>query len=146
MSNDYFLHISDVSKDDTTDVASRDILIVAVACLGGLILVVLVLILVGFALKKNRKPPHRNSDSPEARERMIEAQRPTNMGQNVPLQPEYYPPQWVTLPPNPKMGLPLPPTPMEAQDLSLNTTMASRNGQINQHFRHYHPHHQHFRR
>merc|ERR1712223_1575321 len=99
-----------------------------------------------------------NTDSPEARERMLEAsnsnssntQRPpqvvSNLVQANPSsnQQEYFPPPaWATLPSNPKVGLPLPPIPMEKHDMSLSISNSSRNGQ--NHRQHHHQHHR-FRR
>jgi len=124
----------------------------------GCLCLVFLILIVTFILRKNSKPSHRNTDSPEARERMLEAsnsnssntQRPQQVVSNLvqanpsSSQQEYFPPPaWATLPSNPKVGLPLPPIPMEKHDMSLSISNSSRNGQ--KHRQHHHQHHR-FRR
>jgi len=150
-----YLQVED-GQSTSPHTLSKETLYILVACLGAFVLVFLILI-VTFILRKNSKPSHRNADSPEARERMLEAsnsnssntQRPqvaSNLVQANPtsIQQEYFPPPtWATLPNNPKVGLPLPPIPMEKHDMSLSISNSSRNGQ--KHRQHHHQHHR-FRR
>ena len=49
------------------------------ACLGAFVIFVFLVLIITFILRKNKKPTHRNVDSPEARERMLEgASIPSN--------------------------------------------------------------------
>ena len=59
------------------------------------------------------------------------------------LQEYFSAPAWATLPNNSKVGLPLPPIPMEKHDMSLSISNSSRNGQ--KHRQHHHQQHR-FRR
>ena len=64
---------------------SKETLYILVACLGAFVLVFLILI-VTFILRKNSKPSHRNTDSPEARERMLEASNSNSSNTQRPQQ------------------------------------------------------------
>jgi len=141
----------------SSNAISNETLYILVACLGAFVIFVFLVLIITFILRKNKKPTHRNVDSPEARERMLEGasipsnpQRPQqvvpNLIQTSPtnLQQEYFSaPAWATLPNNSKVGLPLPPIPMEKHDMSLSISNSSRNGQ--KHRQHHHQHHR-FRR
>lgn len=95
-----YLQVKESEKSGKFD--NKDTLIIAIAaCLGALLLVFLILIIT-FILKRRKNKP-RNSDSPEARERMLQNQQNNQ---------DFFAPNWTTL--NPKMGLPLPPTPLES--------------------------------
>jgi len=139
----------------SSNAISNETLYILVACLGAFVIFVFLVLIITFILRKNKKPTHRNADSPEARERMLEGasipsntQSPQQLVPNLTcptnLQQEYFSaPAWATLPNNSKVGLPLPPIPMEKHDMSLSISNSSRNGQ--NHRQHHHQQHR-FRR
>ena len=69
-----------VSGEATSSNAiSNETLYILVACLGAFVIFVFLVLIITFILRKNKKPTHRNADSPEARERMLEgASIPSN--------------------------------------------------------------------
>jgi hypothetical protein len=63
----------------SSNVISNETLYILVACLGAFVIFVLLVLIITFNLRKNKKPTHRNADSSEARERMLErASIPSN--------------------------------------------------------------------
>ncbi len=125
---------------------SKNTLIIVVACLGAFVLVFLV-ILIAFILRRHGKStPHRNTDSPEAREKMLDASKnyDPNAGSQASSRPiqsqappvqEYFSPAWTCTSLSPKLGQPLPPTPMDHRPVSSVTNP-----------RQHHSHHHHYRR
>ena len=116
----FFFSESDNSKDTSTDP-----LILVVACLGAFVLVFLILIVVCIC-KRNEKPNRSNQsvETPEIREKMLDqhVQVRSTLGVVPPPQPsieafqnqynptDFYTQKWIN---HPKMGQPLPPTPLE---------------------------------
>ena len=102
-------------------------MLILVGCLGAFVLVLLILIIVCLVKKKN-KPQSQAENSPEARERMIESsQQQQRFNPNNTSPTEYY---WSNQ--HPKMGQPLPPTPLE-KNLAHQSPLESRH----HHYRHH---------
>ena len=73
----------------SSNVISNETLYILVACLGAFVIFVLLVLIITFNLRKNKKPTHRNADSSEARERMLErASIPSNTQRPQQLVPD----------------------------------------------------------
>ena len=92
-------------------------MLILVGCLGAFVLVLLILIIVCLVKKKNKPQNQASESSPEARERMIEPSNNHRYNHNSSLNTspttEYY---WSTH--HPKIGQPLPPTPVEKNNIA----------------------------